>query len=314
MSSFEPADFEVLYPGVYVEQEKALLEDYLADNRALEERGAIDVQALVAGALPADTPGLLPVVPVAEDMVRYNNSKYDPENPLLHDAEHARALGYDDILAMPCFGAHDDSFMVPCPPDMRDTLLVSQLNHSVTTYRPIYPGDTLFMVANRAHGDRPDPTRGLDPPQSGAAHRGQRLQPAGREGQRLHLQGDREHAGLQTGPEAGRTSVLADVWEAPEWISRPAHVYTDADWDFIVGVWSKERRRGAEPLYWEDVNVGDEPTWTADGPIDDTVMPTAPFGQGTGGTRTLKREIMDPANRSPARQERSRWRLPHPRP
>jgi|WetSurMetagenome_2_1015567.scaffolds.fasta_scaffold05367_5 hypothetical protein len=296
MSSFEPADFEVLYPGVYVEQEKALLANYLADNRALEERGAVDVRALVAGTLPAGTPGLLPVVPVAEDMVRYNNSKYDPENPLVHNAEHARSLGYDDILAMPCFGAHDDSFMVPCPPDMRDTLLVSQLNHSVTTYRPIYPGDTLFMVANRRT------VTDLTPPE-GSLHRSLALRT---EGSVYNQRGEKVNDCLFRVTESmrifkpGRKPAdfgMADVWEAPEWISRPAYVYTDADWDFIIDVWSKERRRGAEPLYWEHVNIGDEPTWTADGPIDDTVMPTAPFGQGTGGTRTLKKEIMDPATR-----------------
>lgn len=60
MSGFDPNDFIVLYPGVYTEKEKALVEKYLADNRALEERGEIDVQALVKGALPKDTPGLGP--------------------------------------------------------------------------------------------------------------------------------------------------------------------------------------------------------------------------------------------------------------
>ena len=51
---------------------------------------------------------------------------------------------------MPCYGAHDDTFMVPYPPDARDTLLVSQLSHSVTNYRPVYPGDTLYLVADGA--------------------------------------------------------------------------------------------------------------------------------------------------------------------
>ena len=88
---------------------------------------------------------------------------------------------------------------------------------------------------------------------------------------------------------------FAEMWEAPDWMARPAHYYTDADWDFIKGVWANEKPRGAEPLYWEDVKVGDEPAWTVDGPIDESLAPTTPYGMGTGGSRTLRNEIMDPA-------------------
>jgi hypothetical protein len=116
MSSFDPDDFVVLYPGVYTEKEKALVEKYLADNEALEERGDIDVQALVKGMLPKDTPGLGPSYVASEAMIRYNNEKYDPENPVLNDAEVAKKLGYKDVIAMPCFGANDDIFMVPSRP------------------------------------------------------------------------------------------------------------------------------------------------------------------------------------------------------
>jgi hypothetical protein len=293
MSRFDPSDFQTLCPGVFTDRERAPAERYIAENRALSERGPIDARALVAGTLPKDTPGILPAVPVAEDMVRYNNRKYDPENPLLHDAGYARRIGYRDILAMPCFGAHDDSFMRPYPPDARDTMLVSQLNHGATAYRPVHPGDTLFMVADsRTVTD-------LTPPE-GSTFRSLVLRTRGsvynQRGEKVNdtvwrvMESVRifkpERKPMDFGPQ--------DVWDAPDWIRRPAHYYTDADWDFIIGVWSRERRQGAEPLYWEDVKIGDEPAWTADGPLDDTVMPTAPFGQGTGGNRTLKREIMDP--------------------
>jgi hypothetical protein len=296
MPAFDTADFEVLFPGVFIDKERALVERYIADNQALQQRANLDLRAITAGALPKQTPGLLASVPVAEDMVRYNNSKYDPDNRLLHDADYARSLGYDDILAMPCFGAHDDSFMVPAPPDMRDTLLVSQLNHSVSNYRPVYPGDTLFMVAHRRT------VTDLTPPE-GSIHRSLVLRTEGsvynQRGEKINdcvfrvmesmrvFKPGRKPAGFGAG----------DVWEAPEWITRPAHFYTDGDWDFVIDVWSKEQLRGADTLYWEDVQIGDQPTWTADGPIDDTVMPTAPFGQGSGGTRTLKKEIVDPETR-----------------
>jgi acyl dehydratase len=298
MPQFDPGDFQVLYPGVFIDRERELAEKYVADNRALTERGDIDVQALVSGKLPADTPGLVAEsLFVAEDMVRYNNHKYDPENPLLRDADYARRAGYKDILAMPCYAHYDDGFMVPYPPGARDTLLVSQLNHNVTSYRPIYPGDTLYMVSRARTVTDLTPTEG-------SIHRSLALRT---EGHVYNQRGEKvtdsisrvvESVALFKNDKRPKEFGFQDVWEAPNWTVRRAHYYTDADWELITGIWAKERRQGAKPLYWEHVKVGDEPAWTADGPIDDPVMPTSPFGMGTGGSRTLKKEIMDPAVRA----------------
>ncbi|HLA82699.1 MAG TPA: hypothetical protein VJP78_13980 [Thermoleophilia bacterium] len=294
MGRLDPADFETLYPGVYGERESGAVERYLAGNKALEERGEINVQALVVGSLPPDTPGLGPALPVTEAMVRYNNKKYDPENPLLNDASYARSLGYQDILAMPCYGAHDDTFMVPYPPEARDTLLVSQLNHSVTNYRPVHPGDTLYLVTDsRCLVDRT--------PGEGSIYRHATLASRGsvynQRGEKVNDVIFSVVESLKTYKDGKRPAKMgfAEMWEAPDWTSRPAHYYTDTDWEFIKGVWAGEQRRGADPLYWEAVNIGDEPSWTADGPIDESLSPTAPYGMGTGGSRTLKKEIMDPA-------------------
>jgi hypothetical protein len=84
------------------------------------------------------------------------------------------------------------------------------------------------------------------------------------------------------------------MWDAPDWMSRPAHYYTDKDWNLIRRIWSEEKRQGAAPLYWEDVKVGDEPAWTLDGPIEASVAPVPPWGMGLGGSRTMKKEILDP--------------------
>jgi hypothetical protein len=43
------------------------------------------------------------------------------------------------------------------------------------------------------------------------------------------------------------------------------------------------------------VKIGDQPTWTVDGPILQSINPVKPYGMGTGGSRTMKKEIMDPA-------------------
>jgi acyl dehydratase len=293
MSKFDPNDFIVLYPGVYTEREKALVHKYLADNKAIEERGEIDVQALIDGTLPKDTPGLGPSYVASEAMVRYNNEKYDPENPVLNDAEYAKKLGYRDIIAMPCFGANDDVFMVPYPPDARDTLLVSQLNHSITSYVPVYPGDTLYLVANSRHVTDYTPTEG-------SIYRSIILRSAGsiynQRGEKVNDVVFRVTESVKIYREGKKPAKMGfrDMWEAPDWMSRPAHYYTDEDWAYIKDLWSKEQRRGSEILYWEDVRIGDEPAWTVDGPILESLAPTRPWGMGTGGSRTMKKEIMDP--------------------
>lgn len=287
-------DFVTLYPGVYTVKEKALAEKYLADNKTIEERGYVDIGALIKGLLPEGTPGIGYVFHVTEAMVRYNNKKYDPENPVFNDAEYAGKLGYEDILAYPTFGTgHQGTAMVPYPTQARDTLLVSDLNHNITNYKPVYPGDTLYIVYNSRHVTELTPPEGsiyrslaIDTEFSVYNQRCEKVYDVicrTTESIKIYKEGK--------GPE---DPTRADWWEAPDWMSRPAHYYTDEDWEFIKDIWSKEKRQGAEPLYWEDVKIGDQPAWTLDGPIEESVSPMSPYGMGTGGSRTMKKEIMDP--------------------
>jgi hypothetical protein len=294
MGNFDPNDFVVLYPGVYTEKEKTLVEKYLADNKAIEERGDIDVQALIQGTLHKDTPGIGSTLVATEAIVRYNNEKYDPENPVINDAEYAKMLGYKSIVAMPCFGAHDDTFMVPFPPEARDTLLVSQLNHSVTTYKPIYPGDTLYLIFNSRHVTDQTPTEGSIYRSISIRSEGSIYNQRGEKVNDVVFRVTESVKIYKEGKRPEKKMSFFELWEAPDWMSRPAHYYTDKDWEFIKDIWSKEKRQGAEPLYWEDVKIGDEPIWTADGPIEEPVMPIGIYGMGIGGSRTMKKEMLDP--------------------
>lgn len=304
-------DYVTLYPGRYTPREAALVAGYIAENKAIKARGPIDVQALVAGTLPKETPGIGPVIKASEAWIRYNNAKYDPESRLRNDAAYARSLGFKDIVAFPIFGAHDDSFMIPWPVGARDKLLVSELNHSVTNYQPIYPGDTLYLVADQRE------FLDLTPPE-GATYRNIVIETKGsvynQRGEKVNdvIFRVTENVRVRKDGPVPKAS-FTDIWEGPEWTRRPAHFYTDKDWAFIKDVWSKEKMRGAAPLYWEDVKVGDQPNWTIDGPYDLSVSPIAPWGQGAGGSRTMKREIMNP--KSFAKMIRGEkdgiWRLPN---
>ena len=295
MPDYDPADFEILYPGVHTERESAAVGRYLEENAALVRRGPIDAVALAEGSLPKDTPGVEAVLPVTEAMVRYNNAKYDPENRLLSDAAYARERGYQDILAMPCFGAHDDTFMVPYPPEVRDTLLVSQLNHNVTTYRPDLPRRHPLPGLEPPRTHRPHSRGGVHPPPPDHRIRGQRLQPERREGQRRGLPGVREHQDLQGGQETRQDGLRRTVG-GPRLDVAPRAL--------LLG-----RRLGRHKG-----NVGERTTprvrvsvfgrtsvWVTSRPGRSTVpyveslAPSSPYGMGIGGSRTLKKDIMDPA-------------------
>lgn len=298
LQALERTDFQVLYPGVYTDYEIAAVEQYLADNAAIKERGPVDVHALVDNyeAYKAANPGIGPVIDATEAWVRYQNDKYDPYNPIRSDAGYAQAIGYDDILAYFSFGAHDDTLMVPWPTSIRDKLLVSDLNHSITGYVPIYPGDTLYLVADERE------ILDLTPPE-GSTYRSIAIQTRGSlYNQRYEKVCDlifrvTEALSIYKDPSMRPENPgFFDFWEAPDWASRPEHYYTDKDWCFIKKVWKHEKIRGAQPLYWEDVNIGDEPAWTLEGPIFEGNTPTAPWGMGVGGSRTIKTEILTGRN------------------
>lgn len=285
--------FQVLLPGVHPPREAEPVRRFLAANRALKERGPIDVQKLIRGELPQDTPGLGPVIKVAEDWVRYQNARVDPENPLRNDRDYARRAGFADIQAFPTFGAHDDTFMVPYPPPARDTLLVSDLNHSVTSWRPVYPGDTLYLVADERELIDLTPAAGSIYRTVAINTRGSIYNQRGEKVNDVIFRVTESIKNYKDPNDAPKNPGFFDMWEAPDWLSRPARFYTDDDWKTIREIWAKERRQGAKPLYWEDVTIGDRPAWTLDGPIEVSVAPVPPWGMGSGGSRTLKREIMD---------------------
>jgi len=308
MSAEQMSKFLTLYPGVYTEKEKAHVEKYFADNKAIEEN-PVNIKALINGALPKDTPGLGATLKVTESMVRYFNKLRDPENPLLNDAAYAKKAGFKDILAYPTFGAHDDTFMIPYPTKARDTLLVADLIHSVTNYRPVYPGDTLYLVNNSRHVT--DLT-----PETGSIYRSNAIV---NQGSVYNQRGEKvldvkytveENIKVYKEGLAPANPTFNDWWEefgrgtgAPPGTAGSGrggsagggtYYYTDDDWKIIKDIWSKERHQGATPLYWEDIKIGDQPTPTLEGPVDAAPAVAVPWGMGLGGNQTLKKYIMDP--------------------
>jgi hypothetical protein len=289
------SDFITVYPNQFTDREKPFVEKFNAENKAIDDRGPIDIKALISGKLPKDTPGVGTVLKATKEMMVYNAKKYDPENPVLTDSEYATKLGYKDIYAYATFAACDDIIMPKFPSDARDKMLVGDLNHNITCYKPIYPGDTLYTVINKRYFV--DAT-----PKEGSTYRNvciySQASIYNQNGEKVNdaifrvMENCRQ---LKPGKTAINDGGPFPAWESPAWKSRPAHKYTDEDWTKIKKMWSEEKRQGATPLYWEDVKEGDYTTKTVDGPIIASVTPTEPYGMGTGGSRTLKKEIMDPS-------------------
>lgn len=295
LQALDRTAFEVLYPEIYTDYEKEAVAAYFAANDALNTREPVDVRKLVDDAdYRANLVGFGAVIPVTREWVLYQNNKYDPENPLRHDPAYAQSAGYKDILAFLSFGACDDILMTPWPTSVRDKLLVSDLNHSITSYKPIYPGDTLYLIANER--------KILDvTPVQGSTYRSVVIQTKGSVyNQNYEKVCDivfRVTEGLSVYKDAAdrpADPTFLDFWDAPDWTTRGTHYYTDADWEFIKKIWKKETIRGSKPRYWESVKIGEMPTWTLEGPIYAGLTPTSPWGMGAGGSRTIKKEVLDP--------------------
>ena len=67
-------EFVMFYPGVYTAREKACLEAFLEECRAIEARGPIAPADIAAGRIGEDLPGVYTHV-VTEEEICYNSLK-----------------------------------------------------------------------------------------------------------------------------------------------------------------------------------------------------------------------------------------------
>lgn len=290
-----PREFETVYPGIYLDREKPLMEEYFAEAEAVETRGEVDLDKIIAGCDYGEVPGYALSFQASEAKMRYDALKYDPENPIYNDEEYAKKLGYKSLPALPTFAANDDAFMKGYPKEARDLMTVSSLNHSETFLKPIYAGDMLYMVLDSRKIMDLTPVEGSNVRHNCIENRGSVYNQRKEKVVDVIFRVTESNKYYKNRPEA---LDPAGAWDTAEWTSREQHNYTDKDYAYFCDIWSKEKRQGAEPLYWEDVNIGDEPAWTLDGPIFQSVGPVTPYGTGAEGSRTLKKEIMDPQIRA----------------
>ena len=281
--------FKFCYPGRYDAAEAAAFAEFTETAKRINGRGPIDPQKLLRGEYPEGTPGIFPAETISQELVEYYNKKYYQDDPLFNDRAYAEKAGFKDIPAIMTIAAYEHMLQIPVPPGARDEFVASNLWRSVTSVEPMYAGDTIYFTVDYLHWKDITPAEGSFYRTISIACGGTMYNQYGRVASRMDMkwyENLRRYDGDK--PEIKMPFIMVN------WQTRPDHYYTDEDWQKAREIWSKEYRRGAEILYWDDVKVGDEPAWTLDGPFDDTPNPTNPWGPGAGGSRSLRLDYMDP--------------------
>ncbi len=278
-------EFKTVYPGIYDADEQELLNttrSYLSgDSKVLMEKLAIQLAggSKQIGDMKLNH-ALQPLKDYTPDAgtLAVSARRLYPLNPLYTNPEYAKKTRYKGLIAasitvQPGFGFA----YIPKGTDIwvssDDPAPGRGLDHELTFYRPIYPGDTLNgVVTEQSITDITDP--------QGSKVRSFRCIGKGEVyNQKGELVVGAFYSGIETFKIFRDRSMVKD-YDRPLTIAvnkpegywdklRDWHVYTDADWKYIKDLWSREEIRGARTLYWEDVKVGDEPTWTVDGPFLD---------------------------------------------
>lgn len=290
-------------PGDFDPKEQELLAEKTAEVSVFEKRGELDVQALIAGTLPEDVPVFGAGCPkeiadsgragrlITEADCLDLASRYNPQNPFFNDPEYAKASTWGGLCAMPCMEVA--GFMPKMPMGMGDNMVVSGLNHTLTYYCPIRPGDRLYRVYD-SQGYRE-----ITIP--GSTYRTFQVYGTGRT---FNQNGELVSEGASIVKEsfnryadpAERTG--ANCWESPDWWQqRPYHFYTDQDWDTIKAYWDNETIRGSQPRYWEDVAIGDEPTPTLDGPVISEAAAAGLVDDCGPAVQAIRTQYCDPEQR-----------------
>lgn len=261
---FNPNDFEFYIPGVYNEEDQKILDSFRAELDKIRQRGPVSIADLVAGKL-SGLPGVSakPTV-ISQKLVEATADNYIPDNPLYSDESVARAAGYDGVPAY--YFVLEPNFMPPMPTGVYfgDFMVVSGHNDIMNYYKPVYPGDELYTVFDFQDFKDITPAAGSYYRTFAVSGQAKVYNQKGElvaEGANIIKESFRRHKDLSK-----RTAMRS--WESPDWWhQRPHHTYEGADWDYITGVWKSETVRGAQPLYWDDIEVGSQPFTTVKGPI-----------------------------------------------
>lgn len=307
--------WKTVYPGVYDEYEQQLvdeIQEYISGDEAVltEKINKQNATRKFGRGKMELYPGIqfLDTVVGTNDIL-YHAYRTNPNNPLYTDPTYWRKTRYKGQPAAPNLLDIGPAFpYIPKGKDETCWVMVEDftprgLDHEVTFYKPIYAGQHVVSACtSQTMTDVTDPN--------------------GSEFRKFRVEGTCEVRDGDTGEllQSGHyraiepfkmfeDPAMKEEYDKPfelrvathcNWDTvRPRHVYTDEDYAKIKDIWSKEYVRGADTLYWEDVNIGDEPAWTCDGPYTEADRWNGGNNLRVQKSQTARDVIMQPAGAKP---------------
>lgn len=256
--------YKTLYPGEYTPEEQKLLDQIREDLYLHRAEGPSGVRPNSATG-PAQIDFFM-----TEDMMRGFAYANNPYNPLFTDPAYAKGTKWGQLIGAPCLQPTDIQFCrLPDHTgiwDGTDTFVPGKgLDHELYFLRPLVAGKH-YKAVNYYDTveDLTDPRGSTVRPIRIAAY-GALVDDLGQEYVKIRhstveIYGILRDKSLsdQYPSELGR-SIQTKRFE-------PVHPYTDEDYAKMMDIWKHEYIRGKDTLYWEDVNIGDEPAPICEGP------------------------------------------------
>jgi acyl dehydratase len=289
--------YEIFYPGAFNRDDQIVIDEYMRKLETISNGGPVDVRGMIDGKVSSKNDPRIrgdflgDVTKITPHQAETERLNFDPANPLYSDDDYAKKMGYAGKLYIP--PVYDLSVnWREIPPPLRDNLIISGLNHHIEFYSPIYPGDTMYPITEYAGAKELTPEGGSEYRTFAISGGGSIFNQRGELVQKRYSV-TKESLRRHVDPKK-RNRIPMPKWECPEWWElRPRHVYTKEDWDVIRDVWSREKRRGDSTLYWDDVNVGDQPLVFLEGPVSQLDQ-IKYHGHMEAGSPALKDVMNDP--------------------
>ncbi|MBE6992172.1 MAG: MaoC family dehydratase [Ruminococcaceae bacterium] len=250
-------DYEIFYPGVYTPEEEAALEA---------------VKAGKMGGPPAEFANrkkpVLERYALWEPCVLLYAACVNRFDPLYNDVEYAKSTWYGGLPVYPGYVNAENMVMLPpvfgnhAPRDGQ--IPGDAYDHEIQYYKPILAGDDITRGEPKV--DIVDVTDKNGSPI--------RVFITIIETELVNQHGEVVGKSINRFPQmyARRKDGKPDEMRFDPHKSRVPYHYEQKDLELLKSYWEKEKIRGSETLYWEDVNVGEYLPATAEVPMTQMAM------------------------------------------
>lgn len=236
--------------------------EYLPFEAPLVEQKKKDFADVLAGKAP--TPPAAHTGAYTEAEILAYNKKWDPYNPLFNDPEYAKQAGYPGVPAAPGFTTVRIPGVRPFPKNISDGgFYYTNDGSDIHLSRPVTAGDVLTPGESQPMFEEVT-IPGSECREWIMGGVGTLVDEAGKEVVSFHT--NTRECWKKRADGGDPISFYDNMTEWCDYFP-PAHVTTDEDWAKIREMWKNEKIRGAEPLYWEDVEIGTFVPETCSGPI-----------------------------------------------